>query len=346
MKVLILKVLGWLESRWFGSDAIYVPSVRMRIGGPRSFMQLWVRVAKAQGWRITHNRFARAKAAIIAIAMDPSALREWKRRNPNANVIQRLDGVFYDPQKSDFDPVRNVDLETVYHELADIIVFQSKYSRLQCEHFLGKSKNAKHSHVILNGTDLHQFVPVSGGKPTSGNAFRLITAGNFRDPEMLEPILVALDALEHEFELEIAGPIQAELRSKVDERSYARVLGPLNSTVLAEKLRSADVFLFSFLNPNCPNSVIEAIASGLPVVSFDSGAMRELCEFNSDLLAPVMAADPVIHKRSEIEASTDAFRTALQHCLDDLPTFRQRTLLARSRFDISIAVKSYLQLID
>lgn len=346
MKTWILKILGRFESLWFRDDAIYVPVVRMGIGGPRSFMQLLIRAAKSQGQRVTHNRFARAKAAIIAIAMDPTALRDWKQCNPNAHIIQRLDGVFYDPQKSDYDRVRNADLETVYHELADTIVFQSEYSRLQCEHFLGKSKHAKQSCVILNGTDLQRFVPSSKGDSTGKDRIRFITVGNFRDPEMLKPILIALDALDREFELEIAGPIQTEFLAMVKSRPYARTLGPLNHEALAERLGAADVFLFSFLNPNCPNAVIEAIAAGLPVVSFDSGAMRELCEFNLELLAPVKAIDPVIHKRSEIVSSADGFRTALQRCLEDLPTLRQRTLLARDRFDIDLAVKAYLQLID
>ncbi len=46
------------------------------------------------------------------------------------------------------------------------------------------------------------------------------------------------------------------------------------------------MFFSSDLNPACPNSVIEALACGLPVVAFDTGALNELVLNDSGRLVP------------------------------------------------------------
>ena len=46
-------------------------------------------------------------------------------------------------------------------------------------------------------------------------------------------------------------------------------------------------FLFSAeINPPCPNSVIEALACGLPVVGFETGSLRELIGEAAGRLVP------------------------------------------------------------
>jgi glycosyltransferase involved in cell wall biosynthesis len=40
------------------------------------------------------------------------------------------------------------------------------------------------------------------------------------------------------------------------------------------------------VNPPCPNSVIEALACGLPVIGFDSGALKELVTDDAGCIVP------------------------------------------------------------
>ena len=55
---------------------------------------------------------------------------------------------------------------------------------------------------------------------------------------------------------------------------------------IPELMRSSHLLFSAEINPPCPNSVIEALACGLPVVGFDTGSLRELIGDNAGRLAP------------------------------------------------------------
>jgi glycosyltransferase involved in cell wall biosynthesis len=53
-------------------------------------------------------------------------------------------------------------------------------------------------------------------------------------------------------------------------------MGSVPRERIPEIMRSAHLFFSADLHPACPNSVIEALACGLPVIAFDTGAVKEL----------------------------------------------------------------------
>jgi len=59
-------------------------------------------------------------------------------------------------------------------------------------------------------------------------------------------------------------------------------LGSLKNAAVRQQMQNADLFCFpSLLSPNWTEqfgfALVEAMAHGLPVVAFDSGAIREIC---------------------------------------------------------------------
>ena len=40
------------------------------------------------------------------------------------------------------------------------------------------------------------------------------------------------------------------------------------------------------INPACPNTVIEALNCGIPVVAYDTGALKEIVSMDSGILVP------------------------------------------------------------
>ena len=178
-------------------------------------------------------------------------------------------------------------MHSIYCDYADHVVFQSEYCRLQCLEIFGEC-NMRPYKIIHNGVDPTIFFP---GKQlfSIDGPVEFITTGNFRRPVMLKPILDALDSLKNKFpfRLHICGPIKDELIPLFDGKQYVITYGGQTPKVVANLLRKSHVFLFSNINPPCPNSVLEAVASGLPVVSFNSGSLSELLHFSRDLLADV-----------------------------------------------------------
>lgn len=113
---------------------------------------------------------------------------------------------------------------------------------------------------------------------------RIVWAGRFEPPK--NPLLAVatlsrLQSLGTEFTASFAGAgtLEPEVRRAVaSSRLESRVTfhGVLDETELAELLRASDVFLLTSLWEGIPRGVIEALATGLPVVATDCGDVKQL----------------------------------------------------------------------
>ena len=63
-------------------------------------------------------------------------------------------------------------------------------------------------------------------------------------------------------------------------------LGEVSPDQVPFQLRSADLLYSADVHPACPNSVIEALACGLPVVAFDTGAVSEIVDGRCGAVVP------------------------------------------------------------
>lgn len=266
---------------------LYIPFERYDyVGGPATFLRNLGRYMEKRGIRC-RNSVEGADHVFFPIAHDLSEL--CRVQDGGGRIIQRLDGVWYPGKHSEERYTRrNRQVGEIYRHMADFVVFQSEHSRDQCFAMLGERPEESYA-IILNGVDREVFYPDEGAIWDGERPLRLVSTGNFRDPAMIEPVVEALDSLEGEFEFELhlAGPIRDESLQKYFDRDFVTHHGSLALPEVASLLRESDLFVYSHLNPPCPNSVLEAVSCGLPVVGFDSGSMAELLPFGTDLLAPV-----------------------------------------------------------
>jgi glycosyltransferase involved in cell wall biosynthesis len=198
------------------------------------------------------------------------------------------------------------------------------------------------SRVVLNGVDKDIFRPTME-KRKPGDETRFITTGNFRDKDMLVPVFDAMDLLvkEYPLRLEVAGFVKEELKPLLN-RSYIDYIGDVDAGVVAERLARADAFIYSFLNPPCPNSVLEAVSAGIPVVSFDNGAMLEILRFNRDLLAQTNIR--VIQRHRDLSSASLADKA---RCLiKDYPRYRLISQNNAYRYSVEEMMKQYLEVFE
>jgi glycosyltransferase involved in cell wall biosynthesis len=156
---------------------------------------------------------------------------------------------------------------------------------------------AKHSLdalVVPNIVDLSRFSPVA--PRTLGDAPHLLVA---RHLEAIYDVATALRAFAvvrrqlREARLTIAGsgPEKARLEALAAElglTAAVRFAGPIDNADMPELLRSADCMLNASTIDNMPVSILEAHASGVPVISTDAGGIRDMVHHGtSALLVPV-----------------------------------------------------------
>ena len=143
---------------------------------------------------------------------------------------------------------------------------------------LGKLSEAADSYpvrVIPNGVDTEFFRPGSARSPSSAanDALRVLFVGRFQEQKNLEVLLQQLARFPSgSFELHLVGngPLETRLRALADQLEIGELItwhGWLPRLALPKVYQSADCLVNPSLYEGMPNVVLEAMASGLPVIA-------------------------------------------------------------------------------
>jgi glycosyltransferase involved in cell wall biosynthesis len=152
---------------------------------------------------------------------------------------------------------------------------------------------------VPNVVDTQTFHPRAEPRSPNGPA-RLLNVATLSDKKGHVHLLEAMTRLEGDQRLDIVG--EGELHDEL-EREIAqlglehrvRLLGPLPKEQVAELMRDADLFVLPSLHENLPVVLIEAQASGLPVVATRVGGVPELMSEEGGALVPAGDADALAH---------------------------------------------------
>ncbi len=133
---------------------------------------------------------------------------------------------------------------------------------------------------VHNGVDVKIFHP---GPPPAGPAKTVLFVGNLLPVKNPALLLRAFAKVPAPARLVLAGkgPLRDSLEAQATELGISgrvQFLGPLLALQIAAQMREADVLCMSSLNEGLPNVVIEAMASGLPVVATDVGGIHEVID--------------------------------------------------------------------
>ena len=153
------------------------------------------------------------------------------------------------------------------------------------------------SEIVPNIIDLERFRNPSPHRPIRRH---LLVARNLEpiyDNETAIRAFLAVHRKHPDATLTIAGsgPLAAPLRTLADKLGLADAViftGRLDREAMAQAYRNADIAINPSLVDNMPNSVLEALASGVPVVSTDVGGVPYIvCDGQTAQLVPPNAPE-------------------------------------------------------
>ena len=313
---------------------MFIPA-KQSVGGPATFLRNLTTYLDAAGYPYA-SQYRRGDSIFFPIRHKTAVLDKVKKHG--GQVVQRLDGVYGDDE-----PARRDRLARVYHDYADWVVYQSAWCKRVCDYQMGVRDSAQYR-IIPNGVDGEVFYP--GDNEYTGNQpVEFVVSGRFKRTDMLDIALAALDELQDkgiDLRLHIIAQYEHQTAPAYTGKSYAVVHGAQDMRGVAKLLRQSHIYIFSDANPPCPNAVLEAAASGLPVVSFDSGSLAELLPFGTPLLAT--ASGGLIKPNENFHA--DALAEKLLLAVTNYPQFRATALAHANDFPFTVCGDAYREVFD
>lgn len=213
-------------------------------------------------------------------------LRQALQRN--IPVVQRLDGINWLHRRMRTGPLHwlraergNRVLAHIRNQLATGIVYQSRFVQEWWQRQYGAGPDFR---IIHNGVDLATFTPHGEETPPASHFRILVVEGSLRGGYELglESAIGLAQALERQHKLDVelvvAGMVSEMQRMRYAGRTQRPIhwAGVLPNDKIPALNRSAHLLYSTDINAACPNSVIEALACGLPVLAYDTGALSEL----------------------------------------------------------------------
>lgn len=337
------------------------------IGGMVSFQQKIIKGLKERGIDVCMDLQDEPYQAILVVGGTRHLLKLWRARNRGIPIIQRLDGLnwLYRQRwtglrhylRSEYG---NRLLKIIRNQLADHIIYQSHFAQDWWEREYDIAPGT--SSVVYNGVDLNTYTP-HGTSSLPTNYFRiLLVEGNLMGGyemglehayNMAINLKSKMEARTRRFniselELMVVGrvpPIQKKVWgqqiSNTKESNDIRInfLGMVPPGQIPEIDRSAHLLYSADLNAACPNSVIESMACGTPVVAFNTGALPELVKEEGGITVPYGGNPWKLDSPNFSEISQAAYTI-----LEDLKRYRKGARArAEAVFGLDMMVSGYLE---
>ena len=304
---------------------------------------------RARNIDVTHDLNDKSDAVLV-IAGTRFLLDLNRARRRGIRVVQRLDGINW-VQRVKWSGVKysvraeygNVMLASIRNRFADRVIYQSRFIRHWWEDWYGVAKAP--ATVIINGVDLNAYThDGEHERPTNkyrmllleGSLARGLNSGLFHAVSVAEKL-----SAKYPMEVVVAGTVDEATQQKLRSNVSVKFLGTVPRADIPKLARSSHMMYCAEVNPPCPNSVIEALACGLPIIGFDSGSLKELVTEDAGCIVPY-GTNPWKLETPNIEALASSAGEVLEKQDQFRAAARRR---AESAFGLDQMVESYLKVL-
>ena len=321
------------------------------LAGVASFRLKFEEGLRLRGLNITHDLSQQADAVLV-LAGTRNLLPLWKARRRGMRIVQRLDGINW-VHRVRWAGLRytiravygNANLSLIRACLADHVIYQSQFIKQWWGDWYRPTRVP--ASVILNAVDLNRYTPSGLHERPSQHHRLLVVEGSLAgglDAGLFDVAALA-STLSKKFKIElmIVGRVQARAKNKLKNQGAFRIqfMGAVPREQIPWLMRSSHLLFSAEVNPPCPNSVIEALACGLPVIGFDTGSLAEIVQAEAGRLV-LYGGNPWKLETPDIPALADA----ATEVLEDQPRFRKSAReQAESKFGLDQMLDEYLKVL-
>jgi glycosyltransferase involved in cell wall biosynthesis len=321
------------------------------VGGMVSFRTRFSAGLENHGMQVCFSLDDQPYDALLVIGgtRDLLGLSGVKRRG--IRIVQRLNGMNWIHRKRRTGikhalraEYGNLVLNTIRTRLADRTVYQSHFAQGWWERVYGATRSAWK--VVYNAIDLAQFSPDGPEERATDRQRILLVEGSLGGgyEQGLETAVQMAEILRIDYglqlELMVVGQVSPGLQTAAQAKTQVPLVfsGKVSPAQIPGLDRSAHFLFAADINAACPNSTIEALACGLPVVAFDTGALPELVTANAGQVVPY-GGDPWALDAPDVAG----LARGAAEVLADQPRFRQGARCrAEEAFGLDKMVEGYL----
>lgn len=206
------------------------------------------------------------------------------------------------------------------------IVTPSEWLKKQVSQSYLKDKNCV---VINNGIDLNKFKILPAEKKIE-DKFRIIGVSfGWDEKKGLDAFIQLSRLLDEKFEITLVGT--DDRVDKILPANIRSIHRTQNQDDLVELYNKSDVFVNTTREENFPTVNIEALACGLPVITFNTGGSPEIPDETCGVVVP----------KNDVNALVEAIKSMKQH-----PIPRDVCRKRAMKFDKSEKFKEYIDLYE
>lgn len=207
----------------------------------------------------------------------------YKIKSKNIPIVLNQNGVYYSGWYSGNWKKMNKDMSSAYHN-SDYVFWQSQFCKKSADKFLGLRKGK--GEILYNAVDTNIFFPLKNKSAES--ILKLLLTGRITGQNLyrIENVIKSAILLKREnlnFKIDFYGLIDNKNYKKIKKlidnfnlRGVVNLCGSYSQKNAPEIYRNYDIYLImNYMDP-CPNTVIEAMSSGLPIIFSATGGLKEL----------------------------------------------------------------------
>lgn len=204
----------------------------------------------------------------------------------SAKRVTRLDGIYHNRSMDWKHQNKNI---SKHFYKADAVVYQTQFCKKLVKRYIGKHTGP--NAVIFNGADPEFYRDIEPAKVNHAHNF--ITYSKWRPHKrLLDTMECFLLASIDDSCLYVAGSLERSGLTEGQKKYYfslpnIKYLGVLNQESIGSYLKSCKASIHLSWIDWCPNSVVEAIVCGTPVITNNVGGTQELVCPNSGIVCEI-----------------------------------------------------------